>query len=591
MDKDDVYTIIVRKFPLGKDEYGNEMYIYRPLEFQMGFISEGIFYNDNAREYESLVDISFVDKDLDEGYYMALTKEDLEDSYGVEDTRDIYRLYQDIIDNKLVVCLEEGEGLYTTSLIDKDSILNDINLGAALLYCFYSDGQVVVPIDDIRGIVETGDIEKIKDYIDQLDEFQRNIEELEYEEEEEKEEYLTEEDKKEIAEELLKEQKRKEAEAAFQELEETTITKEEIRDLYKELMGKVIGQEEAIETACYVIYKNSRLKDGETKTNCIFVGPTGSGKSMIADSIGEVLKNKPLVHIDSNSLSTTGYVGGNVEDCLSQLMVKADGNKTVAEHGIVVFDEVDKKGTKDNGDVGGKGVINQLLRFVEGQQYTVEYVQGGKKRSTIFDTTNLTVFACGAFPEVYDDLISKNVKKNTIGFGKSIKSKEELEEEKKESFNTIEISQEDLALKGRMGPEFTARFIIAPLHKLSKDNLKEIMTKSTASPLSRQIQLLDEDNIVFCSDEKFVDTIANNAYKEGSGGRGVKNTLDKVFKKVIKKAVFTLDDSLIDEDTGKVFLYGTADDDGQLQVVTTTGKNLLDDQPVKTKSKIKELKK
>ena len=589
MDKDDVYTIIVRKFPLGKDEYGNDIYIYRPLEFQTGFISEGIFYNDNAREYKSLIDISFVDKDLDEGYYMALTKEDLRDTYDVEDARDIYRLYQDIIENKLVVCLEEGEGIYTTTIIDKDSILSDIDLGKALLYCYYSDGQVVVPIDDIKEIVETGDIEVIQDYINQLDEFQQNIDEFNFEDDiEDKESALTEEDKREIAEEIMREQKRKEAEAAFQEEEEISITKEQIRDLYKELMGKVIGQEEAIETACYVIYKNSRLKDGETKTNCIFVGPTGSGKSMIADSIGEVLKNKPLVHIDSNSLSTTGYVGANVEDCLSQLMVKADGNKNIAEHGIVVFDEVDKKGTKDNGDVGGKGVINQLLRFVEGQQYTVEYIQGGKKRSTIFDTTNLTVFACGAFPEVYDDLISKNVNKNTIGFGTSVKSKEELEEERKESFNTIEISQEELALKGIIGPEFTARFIIAPLHKLSRDNLKEIMTKSTASPLTRQVQLLNEDNIIFCSDEKFVDTIASDAYKEGSGGRGVKNTLDKVFKKVIKKAVFTLDDSLVDEETGNVYLYGTADDDGNLQVITATGENLLEDKPIK--SKIKELK-
>ncbi len=590
MEKDDVYTVIVKKFPLGKDSFGSDIYIYKPLEIQQGFISDDIFYNDNAREYHSIEDIMVKNKEFDEGYFLDLTKEELLEQYNIETEKEIYDFYNDLIENSFVLGYVDMDGMLTISTMNKDKLLEEDMFTIA-----YTGGDIVIPLENVKEVLSTGDMEQINQFVEALDVYKENIENMiidqaHEEEEEQKEDLLSEEDKKEIAEELLKQQQMKEIEEAFAKEEAVTnISKEKIRELYKDLMSKVIGQEEAIETACYVIYKNARLKDGESKTNCIFVGPTGSGKSMIADTIGAFLKEKPLVHVDANSLSTTGYVGDNVEDCLSQLMVKADGNKFIAEHGIVVFDEVDKKGTKDNGDVGGKGVINQLLRFVEGQQYKVEYVLNNKKRQVIFDTTNLTVFACGAFPEVYDELINSKTEKPTMGFNGVVKTKEEIEKEKKDKINSIDISHEDLATKGKMGPEFTGRFIIAPLHRLTKDTLKDIITTSKASPLTREIKLLEEDDIVFYNDDKFVESIASKAYDEGTGGRGVKNSIEKVFKKIVKKTVLTMDDQYADEETGKTYLYGTADDEGNIIVKTKDGNNILEDE-VKEKSKGKVLK-
>ena len=593
MNKDDVYTLIVKKFSLGKDEFGSNIYIYRPLELQIGFVSEDIFYNDNGREYHSIENISFVNREYDEGYYLAYTKEELEEFHKVSDNAAIYRFYQDIIDNKLIVSLEEEPNLYTIKVINKDILLDN---EMSFLYDDKNE-ELGLSLDSLKEIIESGDLEKLKNVVEKLEEVKSSIINIPDEEkkpvieqksheEENKEDAFTKEQKKELEEEILRQAKAKELEELFNKEEAAvTITKKDIRDLYADLKSKVIGQDEAIETACYTIYKNAKLKDGETKTNCIFIGPTGSGKSMITDIIGEFLKGKPLVHIDSNSLSTTGYVGANVEDCLSQLLVKADGNKFIAEHGIVVFDEVDKKGTKDNGDVGGKGVINQLLRFVEGQQYTVEYYWNNKKRSTLFDTTNLTVFACGAFPEVYEQLINKTVSKNTIGFNGNVRSLDAIEQEKKDAEKELEIAPGDLASKGKMGPEFTGRFIIAPLHKLDKEALVKIMTESKVSPLNKEIDLLEEDDVIFYHDDKFVDAIAEMAYNEGSGGRGVKNSIDQIFKKIIKKTIFTLDDDLVDAD-GKVYLYGTTNEEGKVVVNTSTGENLLDNDSKEKKSKV-----
>ena len=607
MDEEDLefcYSLVVKKFNLGKDDGMKDIFIYKPVEIIFGIIGEDdTFINDNGREYKSIVDLCFLDKNGDdEGYFLCLSESEIEENYGVTDPEEIYGFYEEILYNKLMIATEGDNNSCYISVIDKEDLKN---INSQMLG--FSGDDAIIPMKDIQDLLEMDDPQFIKDYLNHItslkEEIDRQIDEALYDESEpelseddidglNKEKVLTEKDKKLLEEEIARDAKEHELEELFLGQEDTyspEYKRKKIKELYKKLHEVVIGQDEAIDTVCYTIYKNTKLKDGEKKTNCILVGPTGCGKSLILEVLAKEY-DMPVVHVDSNSLSTTGYVGDNVEDCLAQLMVKSDNNQHKAEHGIVVFDEVDKKGTTDNGDVGGKGVINQLLRFVEGQDYNVEYVYNNRKRHCVFNTTNLTVFACGAFPEIYETLMKKQSSGSGIGFTSSVKSEEEKKAERKKQLESLNISQEDIGTIGRMGPEFAGRFIVAPLHKLTKENLISIMRDSKESPLTRESQLLSEDDVEFYNDERFVEKIAEDAYKSGTGGRGVRNTIETIFKTINKKVIF--EDAVEPEENGKVYLYGTVDDDGNLCILGNKGSiNLLEDPKNKSKTKVLKLEK
>ncbi len=680
MEKEDVRTIIVKKFSLGKDIFGSDIYIYRPLEIQVGFISEGIFYNDNAREYKPIEDISFIDKECDEGYYLPLTREELEKQYGLETDRDIYLFYQDFMENKVLVCYKETEDKIKVNIYDKEDLLDATNFDKKI------QEELIVPLEDIKEVLKTGNIKLINEYFEKLELIKKKKEKqakLIQKEESKKpvvnkiekpskpktkvNNDLTDKQREDLAEEIIRQKKEQElAELFAKEEAAITITKKQIQAFHKELKSKVIGQDDAIDKICYVLRNNAKLEDGEPKSNILFVGPTGSGKSMIANLVAQFFKDKPVVHADANSMSTTGYVGDNIEDSLAQLMVKANGNQLIAEHGVLVIDEIDKKNTKNNDDVGGRGVLNKLLRLSEGQDYKVEYVLNNKKRTTIFNTTNLTVLACGAFPEIYEDelnedeqienekiikrneLLNEEVEirleeinkektvRNQMGFLSEKKTAEEMEKERKEirketekrirerkeelreksreeekqeierirerqkelekevseKNQTLKVEPEEVAKKGKMGREFVGRYLVATLSRLSIDNLKDLMIKSKASALTREVQLLEKDDIVFDHDDKFIDVIATKAYEQGMGGRGIKNNLEEIFTTVFSKVVLNEKPEYIDEETGKIYIYGTADDEDNIQIITANGENLLEEEEpiVKEESTTKVLK-
>ena len=591
MDEEDIefyFSLIVKKFYLGKDENMKDLFIYKPVEIVYGILDDDeVFINDNGREYKSIVDLSFGEKsDEDEGYFLCVSESQAEEAFGTSDPEEIYNYYENVLSNGVLIGVEGDNNNCYISIVDKELIkhINSQSIG-------FSGDDAIIPMKDLEEVLKSDDLDTIKAYFNNLssikEEVDKQIEEaLNAEDDEElsedekdglkKEKALSEEEKQKLAEEMIRDAKEHELEEIFagqEDIYSPEYKRKKIKELYKKLHEIVVGQDDAIDTVCYTIYKNTKLKDGEKKTNCILVGPTGSGKSLILEVLAKEY-DMPVVHVDSNSLSTTGYVGDNVEDCLSQLMTKADGDKVKAEHGIVVFDEVDKKGTSDNGDVGGKGVINQLLRFVEGQEYNVDYIVNNRKRHCVFNTTNLTVFACGAFPEIYEELLKKNSKGNGIGFMSKVRTEEEKKAEEKKQLENLNISQEDIGTIGKMGPEFAGRFIVAPLHKLTKDDLVNIMTTSKESPLVRESQLLSEDDVEFYNDSQFVEKIAEDAYKSGTGGRGVRNTIEAIFKTINKKVIF--EDSVTRSEDGKIYLYGTVDEEGKVCILTGDGSiNLL----------------
>ena len=586
------YSLVVKRFNLGKDSGMRDLFIYKPVEIIYGILDENdIFINENGREYKDIIDLSFKKKsDEDDGYILCVSESEVQQELGTDDPEAIYKYYEELLYNKVFIASEGDYNSCSITVVDKEVLKN---LDAHTIG--FSGDDAFLPMKDIEELLQIDDIEFIKNYLKDIisvkDEINRQIDEVLNDESEQeltedeidglnKENALSQDEKEQLAEEIIRDAE----ENGIEDTYSPEYKRKKIRELYKKLHEIVIGQDEAIDTICYTIYKNSKLKDGEKKTNCILVGPTGSGKSLLLETLAKEY-DMPVVHVDSNSLSTTGYVGDNVEDCLSQLMTKADGDLTKAEHGIVVFDEVDKKGTNDNGDVGGKGVINQLLRFVEGQDYNVDYIVNNKKRHCVFNTTNLTVFACGAFPEIYEQLLKKNSKGNGIGFGSTVRNEDEQKEERKKQLENLNISQEDIGTLGKMGPEFAGRFIVAPLHKLTKDDLVDIMRYSKESPLIRESQLLEEDDIVFYNDDIFVEKIAEDAYKSGTGGRGVRNTIESIFKIINKQIIF--EDSIARAEDGKIYLYGTVDDENRLCVLTGDGSiNLLKDNTNKSKGKV-----
>ena len=575
------YALIVRKFDLN-----NGVFIYRPLRVSIGYLENGVFCNERGViKYNSIEDEYFNYSPEDEGYYLLEISQELIEEYLSEYEDDIAFLEEKYMG---ILLLGYSDPITGDFIIDELSLEEILNVNKDIYYSVNQDDnepkiECTISLDQIIEILEENnyDKNKISDIMLRLKEEQKEIESYikselmkNYTPENTKEEELT-------VEEVLGEEKEKEEEKQ----DEIKAPREQARLLYKELKERIIGQDEAIKTICYVLYKNSILDENQKKSNCLLVGPTGSGKSEIINIIAEVYQ-KPLVHVDSNSNTAAGYVGDSLTDNLATLMVKAQGNKNVAEHGIIAFDEIDKRAGSDRNNVNGKMVLDSILRFAEGQEYNVEYRLDGVKRQVLFDTSNLTIFASGAFPEVFNEKLKKLSKNTSIGFNSSVKNDDEKKEEIKELEKEIELTHEDIAITGKMGPEFTGRFTVTTLHKLGVEELKKIMTESKISPLKEEIEVLKKDNIEINVDDKFVDNLATKAYNEGSGGRGIRNNLEKLFENIYERIIFEEDESLINKD-GKIILNGTVDKDGKLIIKGQSGQRLYKEEKKKVLTKKK----
>lgn len=305
-------------------------------------------------------------------------------------------------------------------------------------------------------------------------------------------------------------------------------------EIYDELSKYVIGQENAkkvLSVASYNHYKRILSKfntynfDDDTelyKSNILLIGPSGSGKTLLARTLSKIL-NVPFAIVNATEFSATGYVGKDVNDIISQLIVVADGDIGLAEQGIVFIDEIDKiakstsHGTKD---VNGKEVQHALLKIIEGT------TQHSNDKFGTIDTTNILFICAGAFDGI-DEIIrlrrEKTTNKNTIGFGSNIHTKEES----KEDCILDHITQSDLIRYGFI-PELIGRLPNVVVTKLlTKKDMIRILTEPKNSIIKQYKKLFKIDDVDLEFNKSALDYIAETAIKNKTGARGLRTIIEK----------------------------------------------------------------